>query len=311
VNYFVHPQGICESDNVGEDTRIWAFTHVLAGAVIGAQCNLCDQVFVENDVVVGDRVTVKCGVQLWDGLRVGNDVFIGPNATFTNDKFPRSKQHQATPLRTTIGDGASIGANATILPGLVIGSCAMVGSGSVVTRDVPPKAIVMGNPARIVGYADALTRPETYGALTQGDATRVSKTSVPGVTLHMLESAADLRGRLVAGEFGEDVPFRAERVFLVYDVPSKEVRGEHSHRKCEQFLVCAKGSVAVVVDDGSVREEIVLDRPDIGLYVPPMIWSTQYKYSDDAILMVLASHHYDAADYVRDYADYLALSARP
>jgi len=151
VAHFVHPRGICESSEVGEGTRIWAFAHVLAGARIGAECNICDSVFIENGVVVGDRVTVKSGVQLWDGLRVGDDVFIGPNATFTNDPFPRSKVYEHEVAVTRVEDGASIGANATILPGLTIGTRAMVGAGSVVTHDVPPGALVVGNPARVVG----------------------------------------------------------------------------------------------------------------------------------------------------------------
>jgi acetyltransferase-like isoleucine patch superfamily enzyme len=151
VAYFVHPHGLCETDEIGEGTRIWAFTHVMPGAVIGAECNLCDHVYVEGDVVVGDRVTVKSGVQLWDGLRVGDDVFIGPNATFTNDPFPRSKAYGHETPATTIEAGASIGANATILPGVTIGERAMVGAGSVVTHDVAPGAIVTGNPARVTG----------------------------------------------------------------------------------------------------------------------------------------------------------------
>ena len=147
MTYFVHPQGICETDQVGERTRIWAFAHILKGAVVGADCNVCDHVFIENDVTVGDRVTVKSGVQLWNGLRVEDDVFIGPNATFSNDMYPRSRSYLAEPLRTFIRKGASIGAGAVILPGLTIGQYAMVGAGSVVTSDVQPYAIVTGNPA--------------------------------------------------------------------------------------------------------------------------------------------------------------------
>ena len=134
---------------------IWAFAHVLPGARIGSDCNICDHVFVENDVVVGDRVTVKSGVQLWDGIRLADDVFVGPNVTFTNDPFPRSKVYPASFPETFVGPGASLGANATVLPGLTIGRDAMVGAGAVVTKDVPPHAIVVGNPARIVGYVDA------------------------------------------------------------------------------------------------------------------------------------------------------------
>src|ERR1700744_5875563 len=135
---FVHPRALCEAQSVGEGTRIWAFAHVLPAARIGRDCNICDGVFIENDVVIGDRVTVKCGVQLWDGIRVDDDVFIGPNATFANDKFPRSKVYQTHVPRTSIGKGASIGANSTIMPGLKIGRHSMVGAGSVVTSDVPP-----------------------------------------------------------------------------------------------------------------------------------------------------------------------------
>lgn len=149
TSFYAHPLSLVETINVGEGTRIWAFTHVLPGARIGRDCNICDHVFVENDVVVGDRVTVKCGVQLWDGVRLEDDVFIGPNATFTNDAFPRSKQPFEL-LLTIVQRGASIGANATILPGIMIGEGAMVGAGAVVTRDVPPHTLVVGNPARVV-----------------------------------------------------------------------------------------------------------------------------------------------------------------
>src|SRR5512145_3398262 len=125
MNYYVHPNAINESATIGNNTRIWAFVHILPGAVVGSDCNICDHVFIENDVVIGNRVTIKCGVQLWDGLRLADDVFVGPNATFTNDRFPRSKQ----PFRlqhTTVERGATIGANATILPGVTIGELAMV-----------------------------------------------------------------------------------------------------------------------------------------------------------------------------------------
>ena len=153
MNYHVHSHALVESEKIGRNTRIWAFAHVLPGATIGEECNICDHVFIENDVVVGDRVTVKCGVQLWDGLRVADDVFIGPNATFTNDLYPRSKKPFQL-LYTKLERGASIGANATVLPGLTIGEGALVAAGAVVTRDVPPRAVVAGNPARILKYQE-------------------------------------------------------------------------------------------------------------------------------------------------------------
>jgi acetyltransferase-like isoleucine patch superfamily enzyme/dTDP-4-dehydrorhamnose 3,5-epimerase-like enzyme len=302
----VHPHALCESTTVGENTRIWAFAHVLAGAQIGADCNICDHVFVENDVIVGDRVTVKCGVQLWDGLRVADDVFIGPNVTFSNDKYPKSKQYQAAVQQTHVGRGASIGGGAAILPGLRIGARAMVGAGSVVTHDVPARAVVSGNPARIVGYVD--TKRPTPASPQQTDREAIG-TSVGKVVLHRLLVAADLRGSLSAGEFATEIPFLPKRYFMVFDVPGKDVRGEHAHRRCHQFLVCARGSLSVVVDDGTASEEIVLDGPHLGLYVPPMIWAVQYKYSADALLLVFASDHYDPGDYIRDYDEFLAAVA--
>lgn len=137
---------------IGEGSKVWQFVVILKGAQIGRDCNICAHVLVEGDVVLGDRVTVKSGVQLWDGLRVGNDVFIGPNATFTNDRFPRSKIYPKSFAQTVIEDGASIGAGAVILPGVRIGMQAMVGAGAVVTQDVASGSLVVGNPARHVRF---------------------------------------------------------------------------------------------------------------------------------------------------------------
>ena len=159
AQFFRHPTAIVESSAIGRGTRIWAFAHVLPGAVIGSDCNICDHTFIENDVRIGDRVTIKCGVQLWDGITIEDDVFIGPNATFTNDPYPRSGRHLSQFLPTLVRKGASIGANATLLPGITIGQQAMIGAGAVVTSNVPPLAIVTGNPARIVGYEGAGAPP--------------------------------------------------------------------------------------------------------------------------------------------------------
>src|SRR5690242_3348526 len=305
MRYFVHPNALCESTQIGAGTRIWAFAHVLPQAKIGSECNLCDHVFVENDVVIGDRVTIKSGVQIWDGVRLEDDVFVGPNATFTNDHFPRSKQRPAAFMPTLVCQHASIGANATILPGLTIGRDAMVGAGSVVTRSVPPAAIVAGNPARIVGYVDSKAIGSS-AALSHTDSPAIEATRVAGVVVHDLPMVHDLRGNLTAGEVPADVPFSPKRYFLVLDVPTGETRGSHAHRECAQFLVCVTGSCAVVVDDGKSRLEVALDRPSRGLYIPPMVWATQYKYTRDAVLLVLASHPYDAHDYIRDYDEFLA-----
>ncbi|MFN4160395.1 MAG: WxcM-like domain-containing protein [Stenotrophomonas sp.] len=306
MSFYCHPNALCESDQIGDGTRIWAFVHVLPGAVIGDDCNLCDGVFVEGDVVVGNRVTVKSGVQLWNGTRLGDDVFVGPNATFTNDRFPRSGQHLDSFPETVVEAGASIGANATLLPGVRIGSGAMVGAGAVITRSVPPNAIVVGNPARIVGYVtDGKT--QTRPTAVSSDETPLS--SVSGVKLHKLPRYQDLRGALSVGEFSKDLPFQPKRYFLVFDVPSQETRGEHAHRICHQFLICVKGSVRVLADDGTRREEFTLDSPSVGLHLPPMIWGTQYQYSPGAVLLVFASEGYDSDEYIRHYDEFIALTA--
>lgn len=150
----VHPSSDVQSKHIGMGTTVWQFVVILPGALIGADCNICSHVFIENQVIVGDRCTVKCGVQLWDGIVLEDDVFIGPNATFTNDRFPRSKVWPDEYPRTIVKKGASIGANATILPGIVIGENAVVGAGAVVVKDVPAGAVVAGNPARILRMID-------------------------------------------------------------------------------------------------------------------------------------------------------------
>jgi UDP-2-acetamido-3-amino-2,3-dideoxy-glucuronate N-acetyltransferase len=297
-----HPTALVESDKVGEGTQIWAYAHILPGARIGRDCNICDHTFIENDVIVGDRVTIKCGVQLWDGLRVEDDVFVGPNATFTNDRFPRSKQHLAEYPRTVIKRGASIGANATLAPGIVIGEMAMVGAGAVVTHNAPPHSKLAGNPARIIGYVDATAETPAELAAEVEDAIPLGEAMV-----FRIPGAKDLRGSLRFGEVHRQVPFKVQRYFLVFDVPSEHVRGEHAHRTLQQFLVCVAGRCNVVIDDGVRRHEVVLDSPGKGVYIPAMVWATQYKFTRDAVLMVLASEYYDASEYIRDYAEFIAL----
>lgn len=146
----IHKLSDVQSKNIGKNTNIWQFCVVLPEAKIGDNCNICSNVFVENDVVIGNNVTVKCGVQLWDGVTVEDNVFIGPNVTFTNDLFPRSKVHPKEYAKTIIKKGASIGANSTIVCGHTIGENAMIGAGSVVTKDVPAGEVWYGNPARYV-----------------------------------------------------------------------------------------------------------------------------------------------------------------
>ncbi|WP_169083623.1 acyltransferase [Paenibacillus sp. PL91] len=152
MSYFKHEQALVETDNIGDDTRVWAFTHILSGAKIGKNCNINDHTFIENDVVLGDNVTVKSGVYIWDGVRISDNVFIGPNVTFTNDLNPRSKQYPIEFEKTIINEFASIGANSTIIAGNSIGKYAMVGAGSVVTKSIPNHTLWYGNPAAMRGY---------------------------------------------------------------------------------------------------------------------------------------------------------------
>lgn len=153
---FIHALADVQTSAIGNGTKVWQFAVILPGARIGMDCNINCQCFIENDVIVGDRVTLKPGVQLWDGLRLGDDVFVGPNVTFTNDRTPRSKRYPTSFLSTVVETGASIGANATILPGVTIGAHAMVGAGSVVTKDIPAGQLWVGNPARYRGPAPRL-----------------------------------------------------------------------------------------------------------------------------------------------------------
>lgn len=151
---YIHPLSDTQSHSIGEGTNIWQFSVILKNAKIGKNCNICAHTLVENDVIIGNSVTIKSGVYLWDGLRIEDNVFIGPAVAFANDKYPRSKQYPTTFPETIIREGASIGANATILPGIILGKKCMVGAGSVVTKDVPDYALVIGNPAKIIRYLE-------------------------------------------------------------------------------------------------------------------------------------------------------------
>lgn len=301
----IHKLADVQSKNIGKNTNVWQFCVVLPGAIVGEHCNICANTLIENDVVIGNNVTIKSGVQIWDGINIEDNVFIGPNVTFTNDKHPRSKKYPEAFLNTVVRKGASIGANATILPGIIIGENSMVGAGAVVTRNIPDNAIVIGNPAKITGYVAA----NTESIIPVNEFQLNHQTSnVKGVSLHKFQLVNDLRGNLSVGEFEKEIPFTPKRYFTVFGVPSKEVRGEHAHKECQQFLICVSGSCSVLVDDGNNREEYLLDSADKGIYLPAMTWGVQYKYSKDAVLLVFASHYYDADDYIRDYPTFKKMS---
>ena len=301
---FIHSLAICEAESVGSGTRIWPFSHALPGSVIGEDCNICESVFIEGGASVGDRVTIKNGVQLWDGVHLESDVFVGPNVSFTNDYTPRSRDWK-DPLETRIAAGASLGAGAVILPGITIGEKAMVGAGAVVTRSVPPYAKVVGNPARIRGYVDLQSEVSTK--TIDGSHVLQSPPELPGgCSLVYGATAQDMRGSLAAYEIERVLPFSTRRFFTVYDVPSHDVRGEHAHRECWQALTPLRGQLKVMIDDGEARADIALTAPEQCLVIPPGVWAAQYEFRQGAILGVFASHPYDSEEYLRDYDEYLA-----
>lgn len=302
TKFNIHTLANVESTLIGDGTIVEPFSHILSMAKIGEHSHICSHVFVENDVSIGNRVTVKCGVQLWDGITLEDDVFVGPNATFSNDRFPRSRQHPDSYARTTVKAGASIGANATILPGITIGRNAIVAAGAVVTRDVPSHAIVKGNPARITGYVN-----DAQESLPkQPQQTKFAET-IPGISWVRFTTASDMRGDLMATDFSKQIPFPVKRAFFITHVPSHHVRGEHGHKECHQLLVCLQGSVTVAADNGAERGQWILNDPAVGLHIYPKVWAAQYQYSPNSVLAVFASHEYDSNDYLRNYEEFLEI----
>ncbi len=250
---------------------------------------------VEPEVEIPEDAVIMAGAYVPAGVVLGRGCRIGPNAVFESGAPTIVKCH------------VHIGANATLMPGITLAAKCVVRPGAVVQRSVPPGAIVEGNPAAIVGYVDTEAGPAGISVHTPAAVCgpTVEALAVQGVTLHHLPVIPDLRGSLTVGEFQRQIPFDPQRYFIVFGVPSREVRGEHAHRACHQFLICLRGSCSVVADDGRHRVEVQLDAPHRGLYLPPMTWGIQYKYSADAMLLVFASHHYDAADYIREYEEFL------
>jgi acetyltransferase-like isoleucine patch superfamily enzyme len=262
--------------------------------------SIADSATIDDSVVLHGHVSIGAGAILIGNCDIGDGCIIGAGAVL---------DASAAAGAIVLEPGSHVLAAATIAVPATIGRGARVQPGTVVMRDVPPHAIVSGNPAEITGYTTSsdATLPAT-AANPASDIGRFA-TRVRGVTFHRLPKILDLRGNLVVGEFGRSLPFQAKRFFTVFGVPNAEIRGEHAHRICKQFLICAHGSCHVVADDGKTREEFRLDDPSLGLYLPEMTWGIQYKYSHDAVLLVFASEFYDPAEYIRNYAEFLALSA--
>ena len=301
-----HPTSLVETDSIGAGTTIGAFCRISSGARIGARCDIRDHVRIDGGAVIGDDVLLHDGCRIASGVVVEDGAVVGPHAVTFSHAYP-GRSGGGPALETRICRGAAIGANATVMAGVAIGPRAVVGAGAVVLHNVPADAVVAGNPARITGYAGLSPQRAPAPVAAAPEAPGAVPTRVRGVVFHYLPLIEDLRGNLAVGEAGRHVPFDIRRFFTVFGVEDQKIRGEHAHRTLHQFLVCVHGSCHFVADDGENREEYILDRPNLGLYVPPMIWGVQYKYSPDGVLLVLASAPYDPADYIRDYSEFLEL----
>lgn len=307
----IHSSAICESLPASGDIEVGAFSRIEAGARIAASCIIEDHVTIEAGAVLGTGCVVARGAYICGQSILEDNVYIGPHAVLTNRRFPRASLLPAETIQPIrIEQGCSIGAGAVILPGLRLGRSSMVGAGAVVTLNVPPYAVVVGNPGRIVGYdrqsgVHMTTRtpePQLHSQTAAGD-------TIAGVRLFRLRSYRDARGSLIPVELDRDLPFRPARIFLVYGAADTRIRGEHAHRECHQILVCMHGSVRVFVDNGSARHEFTLQSPEEALWLKPGIWASQHHFSPDARLLVYASHGYDDNDYIRDYELFLQLCA--
>ncbi|QNJ24562.1 dTDP-6-deoxy-3/4-keto-hexulose isomerase domain protein [Synechococcus sp. SYN20] len=249
---------------------------------IGQDCIISPTVVIEDGASIGTRAILDAeGIKICSGARLDAGCIIGENVT--------------------------------------VGYCARVRAGSVVLHSVPANAIVEGNPAQVIGYQPASTRgtapiPRLIDILSfdrLGKTPCIFPLDIGESALYLMRQVTDSRGSLTVGEVPSEIPFEPKRYFVVYDVPSSELRGEHAHKECEQFLICVNGSVRVLLDDGINRCEAILDRPEMGIYMPAMIWGTQYQYTKDAVLLVFASMPYSSSDYIRRYEEFVALKKLP
>lgn len=270
------------------------YSQIGAGCSVGIGSVLATHVVLGSDVRVGDRVLIASGAYVSNGVELSEGVSVGPNVVFVEGKLDGAA--------TTVGPGASIGANASILSGVAIGMNVTVGAGSVVTREVPPFATVVGTPARIVGYQSSPEFKVTKHLRASEIESDDFPLSIGQATLSLQPRIDDIRGSLTFGEVPVQLPFAPVRYFLVYGVPTREVRGEHAHHKLHELVTCVHGECAVTVDDGYTRAEVVLDRPDVALHLPPKVWRCHYNYSRDAVLLSFCSEPYDGDDYIRSYA---------
>lgn len=283
---------------IGDRTTIGSLTRIAAGARL------------EDSVNVGVGVTIGANAFLSQGVEIGDGTDVGPHVVFavhgqresggSEVEVRRSRVEFAEPSR--VGKYVSIGSNSTVFPGVALGDSSTILPGSVVTENVPPHAVVSGNPAVILRYSGA----ETVREVRHSTST-VEMAELPGgARILPLTTARDLRGSLSALEF-HSLPWNPKRLFVVHDVPTIETRGEHAHHECEQFLIALRGEISVLLDDGNHRTTVRLATPSLGLLMPPLVWGTQFHFSHEAVLAVLASRPYEARDYIRTYEEFLTI----
>ena len=274
-------------------------------SLAGARCNIAPSAVFGLDVQLGDDVSIGAGAVVLGPCSIGDRCVVAAGCVLDPGVG-------APGSRLVLEPDVQLSAGVTIAARVTVSRGATVHPGTIVERAIPPHAIVSGNPAQIIGYAVSGKDTGSAAHTIANSAEQVAAcqtSSVGGVTLHRLPRILDLRGNLTVGEFGRSIPFNPMRYFMVFGVPNAEIRGEHAHLVCQQFLICAHGSCHVVADDAEHREEFTLNDPAIGLYLPAMTWGIQYKYSADAVLVAFASEYYDNSDYIRDYDSFLTLAA--
>ncbi len=269
----IHQSAVVLSKEIPVEVIIGPFTLVSENVFIGKNVYIQSHILIDQGVRIGDNVVVESGARLGKNCVIESGVFIGKNAIIEDN------------VSLHLGSYISPGAN--------------------VTMDVPPYAVIGGSEGSIIGYVDA--GPDNRDALEEAVPVSKRKSRVRGVKIIDLPNHLDLRGNLTVGEFEKDLPFSPKRYFVVYGVSSERIRGEHAHFRCHQFLICVNGICSVIADDGYDRQEFSLDRPNQGLYLPPMTWGIQYKFLQAAVLLVFASEPYDPEDYIRDYSKFRSL----
>jgi carbonic anhydrase/acetyltransferase-like protein (isoleucine patch superfamily) len=265
--------------------------------ISGGKSFIGDEVYFYSGCQISDEAQIDGFTQIWNGVTIKSGVKVGSGVIFLKNENNEANIH--------ISENVSIGAGCIIGNNIKIDQGAILEPGSVVLQDVPAHAIVGGNPAKIIGYTETIEGSSLITETITSINKDVVEVGVKNVTLHRFKLVKDFRGDLSVGEFSKEIPFEPKRYFLVFNVPSEKTRGEHAHYQCHQFLICVRGSCSVVVDDGNQRREVELNQPNIGIYLPPLTWGIQYKYSEDAVLLVFASHYYEASDYIRNYDDFI------